>query len=249
MASLLISKTESFVRSIQAPEKTRTYTPISHGGVIDIVKESLHKKGLLIRDDQYRTTKNGNVLQAIYKLDHSTDPDLGMMFAFANSYDKTMKFKCAVGAYVFVCDNGMLRGDIDNYARKHNSGADVEIYHQLDQQLNKAENYYNDIIMDRNIMKDIVLSEGDSRAIVSELFFKEDLLTTEQLSIIKKEFYNPSFQYGCDKDALWANYQHITHALKTTHPRDYMTNQQKIHSFINKKFEISEKRTESILSI
>ena len=34
-----------------------------------------------------------------------------------------MKFKCAVGARVFICMNGVVSGDLGNFSRKHTGGA------------------------------------------------------------------------------------------------------------------------------
>lgn len=246
----LTSQTESFVRSIQVPEKTRTYTPVSHGSVIDLVKESLKNKGLEIRSTDYRTTQNGNALQGIYHINHSTDNEMGMMFAFANSYDKTMRFKCAIGGYVFVCSNGMLRGDMATYNRKHSKNADEDIFLELEQQMLIADNRYKETVATKDIMKEIIISPLDARAIVSELFFEHDMLTTEQISIIKNEFKSPSFDYNCDKDALWTTYQHITHSLKTTHPRDYMSNQIGVFNHLDKLYNFdSKKTTEVILAV
>ena len=67
---------------------------------------------------------NAKVAQGVYHLASTEDEEMGMMFAWTNSYDKSTRFQCAVGAFVNVCSNGMLCGDMANYARKHTGKAD-----------------------------------------------------------------------------------------------------------------------------
>jgi Domain of unknown function (DUF932) len=235
----LASQPESFIRSFDAPEKTRTYTPVSHSNVIDLVKESLHKKGLEIVSTDYRASKEGRVVQAIYNLSHRTDKEIGMMFAWANSYDKSMRFKAAIGGQVIVCSNGMIRGDMSSYSRKHNGNADEEIFLEIENQLLIAENQYNKILLDRDVMKEVVVPEKRFLEVIGGMFFKHDLINTEQMSVIKTECLAPSYDYDCGKDTLWATYQHITHSLKTTHPRDYMAVQQKVHKHLCTEFNVN----------
>ena len=235
----LSTATESFVRSIQLPEKTETYTPISHGSVIDLTRESLKNIGLGVVNEEYRTSRDGRVLQSIYTLDFSSDSEMRMMFAWANSYDKSMRFKCAIGTQVFVCSNGMLRGDTASYSRKHSTYADEDIYGEIANQLSIAETRYKQFSIDRDEMKEVVVPEKRMLEVYASMFFKHDLLTTEQLNTIKSEYLDPSFDYNCDRNSLWANYQHITHALKTTHPRDYMKNQKEVHKYICDEFDLS----------
>lgn len=235
----LSSQPEGYIRSFEAPEKTRTYTPVSHSNVIDIVKESLSKRGMDIKSTDYRASKEGKVVQGIYNLGFSTDSEIGMMFAWANSYDKSMRFKAAIGGKVFVCDNGMIRGDMASYSRKHNGDADEEIFLQIEKQLDIAESQYKKILVDRDVMKELVVPEKRFLEVIGGMFFKHDLINTEQLSVIKTECLAPSYDYNCGKDTLWATYQHITHSLKTTHPRDYMAVQQKVHKHLCTEFEIN----------
>jgi hypothetical protein len=235
----LVSQPESFVRSFDAPEKTRTYTPVSHGEVIDLVKQSLHNRGMEITNTNYRASKEGRVVQSIYNLNFEGDKEVGMMFAWANSYDKSMKFKAAIGGRVFVCDNGMIRGDMSSYSRKHNGNADEEIFLEIEKQLDIATVQYGKILKDRDVMKEVIVPERRFIEVVGAMFFKHNLVNTEQLSIIKSEYLDPTYDYNCDKNSAWASYQHITHALKTTHPRDYMSIQQKVHSHLCNELEIN----------
>ena len=48
----------------------------------------------------------------------------------------------------------------------------------------------------------------------------------------KNEIKKPSYTYEADRDNAWTFYNHVTHALKKSHPRSWMTDQQKFHEFM-----------------
>ena len=109
------------------PNHGKTYTVVSHKSVIDNTLQLLASSGFTIEKEIYRANMNANVAQGIYHIypSQTTDEEiinekeLGMMFAWTNSYDKSTRFQCAVGAYVAVCYNGMVAGDMMNFKRKH----------------------------------------------------------------------------------------------------------------------------------
>jgi hypothetical protein len=41
-----------------------------------------------------------------------------------------------------------------------------------------------------------------------------------------------SYDYGTDDNNAWTFYNHVTHALKKAHPRDWLSDQQNFHDFM-----------------
>ena len=155
-----------------------------------------------------------------------------MMFAWTNSYDKSTRFQCAIGAYVKVCSNGMIAGEMMNFKRKHTGSADREVKVHLSDRIKNAEKYYKRIIQDRDAMKAVSLNCSQQSELVGRLFIDEDLLDTQQLSCVKSEMDKPTFDYNHDPDTAWTFYNHVTHALKKAHPRDWMQDSQDFHDFM-----------------
>src|ERR1019366_4018691 len=91
--------TQDYLINAALPVQTETYTVISHGDVIKKTKEVLAAKGFEIERELYRCNDGAQVAQGVYHLKYGDDPDMGMMFAWSNSYDKTMRFKCSIGGY------------------------------------------------------------------------------------------------------------------------------------------------------
>jgi len=222
------------------PNHGKTYTVVSHKSVIDNTLQLLASSGFTIEKEIYRANMNANVAQGIYHIypTQTTDEEiinekeLGMMFAWTNSYDKSTRFQCAVGAYVAVCYNGMIAGDMMNFKRKHTGSADYDVKVHLADQIKNAEKYYKRILQDKESMKLTTLDCSQQSELIGRLFIDEDLLDSQQMSCVKSEMNKASYDYGTLENSAWTFYNHITHALKKAHPRDWLADQQNFHDFM-----------------
>lgn len=239
MAKRAVTTTKEYLKAAALPTyEGDTYTVIPHEFVINETLKNLGAKGFNIKHELYRCNQNANIAQGIYHLDYSNDPDMGMMFAWSNSYDKSMRFKCAIGGYVFVCSNGMVRGDMGSWGRKHTGAADEETIETIQEQISKADRYYKQLVSDKEAMKDIMISETIRAQLIGRLYFEEDLLNSEQLSIIKQQIHTPKHDYNADKKSLWTLYNHITYSLREAHPKNWLDHQKLVHWFFTQEYGI-----------
>lgn len=227
---------EQELRNVALPQFGGRYTVIPHGYIIDKVKTELQKNGLQVTGSTYRATINGEIAQGIYKLSYSEDPDMAMMFAWSNSYNKTMSFRCAVGAQVFVCMNGVVSGDMGQFSRRHTGSALSDVDAQVVNQLGDSLTDYRLLIQDKEILKNIILTPKEKGTILGRLFAEEEILTLTQTGIVKREMFKPSFQYNADKDSAWSMYNHITLSLKESHPLNYLSDHRRVHEFFMKEY-------------
>jgi len=209
-----------------------TYTVIRHKFVIDAARSLLATHGFNITNETYRTNYNSNVAQGIYQIQSTHDEELGMMFAWTNSYDKSTRFQCGIGAHVFVCGNGMISGNMSTYARKHTGNADQEAFNHISSQIKMANKHFITLIKDRDTLKKCYLDKRAQSELAGRLFFDENLIDASQMSCIKKEMNKPSYDYKCDLNNAWAFYNHVTHSLKISHPKTWMSDQKKFHEFM-----------------
>ena len=214
------------------PNHGKTYTVIPHKDVIDITKTLLGNNGFRITKELYRANMNAKVAQGVYHLASDQDQEMGMMFAWTNSYDKSTRFQCAVGAFVNVCSNGMLCGDMANYARKHTGKADHDIHTQISSQIKSANKYFDKLIDDKNKMRQVFLPKKQQAELVGRLFLDEEIIDASQVSVIKAEMKDPSYHYSADLNNAWTFYNHVTHSFKKSHPRTWMSDQVKFHEFM-----------------
>jgi hypothetical protein len=223
---------EEFIKATPLPTHGNTYSVIPHGVIIEKVKEELAYNELPIERALYKSTQNGEIATGTYHISYGYDPDIKMMFAWSNSYNKQMRFKCAVGSYVSVCMNGMINGDMGANARKHRGATALqECFGYIESQLRKGARYYDTLVQDKEILKNKSISKRQSAEIVGRLFAEEEILTLTQLGIVQREMKNPSFQYNADQDSAWYLYNHITHALKESHPAKWLDDHAKVHQF------------------
>ena len=218
--------------SVPLPAHGATYTTISHQFVIDYSKQQLLAEGFVIVDEEYRCTADGQIAQGIYKLNFNSDPELSMMFAWTNSYNKQVKFKCLVGAYINRTGSVMTSGELGTWTRKHTGSADVETKDMIDSQVQNANMYYNQLVSDKASMEGISLNKRRQAQMLGILFAEFQILTTEQASMVRSQMDRPSHVFA-DSNSLWAFYNYVTIALQHSHPRTWMEDQRILHYFIS----------------
>lgn len=228
--------TRMYLENAPLPNHGGSYTVVSHSDIINTTQKLFNDLGLKVDRELYRANANARVAQGVYHIsplsdDGTTDNELGMMFGWTNSYDKSVRFQCAVGAYVMVCHNGMVAGEM-SFARKHTGSADYDITDQINKQLSSVDEHFSEIINDRNAFRNTSLSIKQQSELLGRLYCDEDILDLNQISIVKQEMKKPSYDYQADQDNAWAFYNHVTHALKRTHPRSWLSNSQKFHKFM-----------------
>ncbi len=231
MPKKIQNTTKAHLVSVPLPNHAATYTVISHQFVIDYAYQSLAAAGFGIVDEEYRCTADGQIAQGIYKLNFNNDPELSMMFAWTNSYNKQVKFKCVVGAYINNSGSVMMSGEVGSWVRKHTGTADTETKDTIDQYISNAYMYYNQLCSDKAAMEVVSLNKRKQSQLLGVLFAEYEILTTEQASMIRDQMKRP-LQVFKSTDSLWAFYNFVTNALQSSHPKTWMEDQRILHYFI-----------------
>jgi hypothetical protein len=220
---------------VALPNHASTYTVISHESVMDLSAGALQDAGFSITSENYRATHDGNIASAIYTLNFGDDPELSMMFAWSNSYNKQMRFKCGIGAIHNLNNTSLVCGDMGSWARKHTGAADTETEKTIKEQIELAKMYYNQLCSDKEEMKNIILNKRKQAQLLGILFAEHDILTTEQASLIRQQMSRPTHTYE-NNSSLWAFYNYVTLALQQSHPKTWMEDQRVLHWFISDAF-------------
>ena len=235
---------------VALPNHADSYTVISHESVMDLSTKALEDAGFNVTGENYRATHDGNIASAIYTLDFGDDPELSMMFAWSNSYNKQMRFKCGIGAIHKANSTSLVCGDMGSWARKHTGSADTETKETIEQQVKLAKVYYEQLCSDKEVMKKINLNVRKQSQILGMLFAEHDILTTEQASLIKQQMSRPTYKCS-EPGTLWEFYNFVTIALQQSHPKTWMEDQRVLHWFISDTFkfdkvDVTETATEII---
>jgi hypothetical protein len=231
MPKKIQNTTKAHLVSVPLPNHGATYTVISHQFVMDYAYQALAAAGFGIVEEEYRCTADGQIAQGIYRLNFNQDPELSMMFAWTNSYNKQVKFKCVVGAYINQSGSVMISGDIGSWVRKHTGTADTEVKDTIDQYISNAHMYYNQLCADKASMEGVSLNKRRQSQLLGVLFAEYEILTTEQASMIRDQMKKPQ-QVFANTDSLWAFYNFVTNSLQHSHPKTWMEDQRILHYFI-----------------
>jgi hypothetical protein len=239
MARRPVITTQEYLINTPLPDATDTYTVISHETIINETKQLLSSKGFEIVRELYRCNEGAQVAQGVYHLKYGEDPDMSLMFAWNNSYDKSMKFKCSVGGYVHASLSSVIGSNMGAWVRKHTGTADEEAVKTLSEQINNAELYFKQLVHDKELMKTIPVTPERRAEIVGRMYLINELVTGEQLVVIRSEFNKPSFVYNGVENSVWAMYNAIIYALQKSHPKTWMDQQRVLHWMICKEFGIA----------
>jgi hypothetical protein len=126
----------------------------------------------------------------------------------------------------------MVCGDMGSWARKHTGTADEETVATIKEQIANAHMYYDQLVHDKNAMKEIKMNKRKQAQLLGILFAEYQILTTEQASTVRFQMDKPSHVFE-DSSSLWAFYNYVTIALQSSHPKTWMEDQRVLHYFIS----------------
>jgi hypothetical protein len=92
--------------------------------------------------------------------------------------------------------------------------------------------YYDQLVADKDAMKDIKMNKRKQAQLLGILFAEYQILTTEQASIVRSQMDKPTHVFE-DSSSLWAFYNYVTTALQSSHPKTWMEDQRVLHYFIS----------------
>jgi hypothetical protein len=224
--------TKEFLETVPLPSHGGRYTPISHKSIIDTTMSELAANNLTVKAELYRSTLNGNIANGIVLIDHGSDLDMKMVLAWGNSYDKSTRFTCGIGAYVISTKTFIFAGDLSNFARKHTGTADQEAIDKIKEQIANADSYYNTLVETKAELINLTLSDRQIAETIGRLFVEKQVLNKEQVGgiydMIKTKqvlFENIPFNNA------WNIYNIIAKYLRESHPKVWFHTQCAVHKF------------------
>ena len=226
------TQTEEYLRKTQLPLATKSYTVISHGDIIDTVREMLKKHGFIITNELYKAESNGDVALGFMQIETLNDPDMAMTFNWTNSYNKMVRFSCSIGGFIY--DNQVPFVSTNNQAswrRKHTGTALEETMEIIEAMVASADEHFAQIVDMKNKFKSIDVSRKEYAKLLGLLYFDKQIISSEQINVIKREYEKPSFDYT-DKGTLWELYKMIMFGIVDQAPKNWYRQQLDINSYV-----------------
>jgi hypothetical protein len=219
--------------AIPVPQQTRTYKPVSHGEIIDLMHECIDKAGFQIDGETYNAIDNGLVANGKYTISNVADSEMKLQIGWQNSYNKTKTLKFAIGAHVIVCENGMVHGDMGNFKKKHIGDIQEFTPTNVAEYIGASGDVFSIMISEKQRMKNIEISAKTRAELIGRMFIEEKIIHSTQLNIISREIEAPSHNYNAP-DSMWELYNYTTFSMKNLHPSLWMDNHMEAHKwFVN----------------
>ena len=212
------------------PQSTKTYKAISHEQLMDLTLNSIHNAGFELDKELYTAASDGQVANGRFTISNVTDRDMQLQIGWQNSYNKQLTLKFAIGARIFICQNGAVSGDYGAFKKKHVGQVQTFTPAAITDYIKSAGDAFQRMQKERDAMKQIQITNTRKAELVGKLLIQEELINTNQVTTIKKELTLPTHDYGA-KDSLWELYQYTTYAMKEVNPRFWMDDHIRAHSF------------------
>ena len=244
-----ISATLEQIENVKTPDKTKTYQPVTHMELINLVKEQAHRslRGYDFIDESYGVSPKsgetfGQKLFGVLTYRHQDfEPGIsGMDFSIGvrNSYDQSLAAGFCVGTKVFVCDNLCFSGDI-RVSRKHTGDALSDLQSLVSNAMMIAPGKHRSIEHDAELMRDYELTNDQAYAILGVAYGREVLKPRQLLRA--REAWNKPPQKEFEDRNLWSLYNSMTEALKSSTVREVLETHSFAHALaMNEGVEIAE---------
>lgn len=210
------------------PPSTDTYTAVPHIDIHNKVVEVLGKKGIDINYTQFKSNKKGTQVITTYHLDVGNGEFEGML-AWRNSYDKTRSVAIVSGSSCSICENGCVIGEM-KFLHKHTGTVDEMLEQAIEEQVGKIQTCVDETVQLKKDLQFLTFDRNKAGQAIGVLYL-DNVLTTTQLEIIKAELQESSYQYGTSEDSMWTLFNHVTHALKLSHPSKYFEDHLKVVAY------------------
>lgn len=224
------STTKEMLINTPVPQETRTYKPVSHEQLIDLTLNSIEHAGFELDKEIYTSSANGQIATGRFTISNVNDRDMQLQIGWQNSYNKMVTLKFAIGARIFICQNGCVSGDYGSFKKKHVGEVQTFTPAAITDYISAAGEAFRKLQKERDYMKEVEISETRRAQLIGQMVIEKEIITPTQMNKIAREIKKPTFDYGCE-NSLWELYQHTTYALKEEHPALWMNSHISAHEF------------------
>lgn len=226
-------KTLNDLLSAPIPSATKSYTPISHQLAIDTIKSKLDDYSYEVEQSIFRANENATQAYGYFVFRACTDPEIKGVYAFQNSYDKTMRFTGAVG--VQIDNDAIVICNSQTHMRKHTGAAFLDIDEGIDSQINNASVDVNTILTRKQEFSEVNISKIEYGRLVGEMLIQDILMPDQATAAARAWPKNPGRQaIQINEITLWEAYKAISKCVQLTTPMNWMKNLTNLYWYLTR---------------
>jgi len=182
----LVSRAE--LRVLPQPEVTRTFKPIPHIELVDMLDIVLQQNQIRIEEERFALRRDGSVLFGVLQLAYGETPDGRAALGLRTANNKTMSIQLCAGLSVFVCDNLAFRGDMIALRRKHTSGLNLGV--ELAGAVLRFQEHFGRLAGEVEILKARTVPDLHAKALIHDAF-AGGLMPVRFLPDVSRAYFEP----------------------------------------------------------
>ena len=215
---------------VPVPAQTATYKPVSNAQLIDLTLAAIDGAGFTLGKEAYTLAADGQVSTGKFTLTNIMDSEMQIQIGWQNSYNRQVSLKFAIGVNIMICSNGIVSGDMGTFKKAHKGSIQEFTPSAITEYIKSAGDAFKEMQIQRELMKQVEITKRQQGELLGRMVVEEQIISTMQLNIIRKEIIKPSYDYGVE-GTLWDLYQHTTHSMKELHPATWMNDHMSAHDF------------------
>lgn len=217
------------LQRIELPPATRTYKPVGHAQMVDILRRAITVDlGMEIRSETFGLAQHGQQMFGVITVDQGNE-DHALAFGTRNSLNKSLSAAFAGGGNVFVCDNLCFAGDVV-VMRKHTTFVVQDIIRRLGDLLTTVVPQYEQMSADFAELKELPLNDEEAWSLLGRAV-GHGILGMRQFAAALQEWTSPRHDAFAARTA-WSLYNACTEAMKGTHPQSALERYTKLHALM-----------------
>ena len=216
--SLIIAKNKVNAEQLSAiftPEKTDSFQPIPHFGLVELTREAIGRAGLSVSQEEHSLARGGQRYFGGFALSglDITGADRQIVLGLRNAHDKSFAASICVGNRMMVCENLCFSSDI-KLARRHTTNIMTDLPRVLADAVGRVVSHWNDMGNRIESYKQTEITRDRAADLLIDLVDSKAFPAREIYNAVQ-EFRNPrheEFKGG----SLWTLYNSVTENLKNS---------------------------------
>ena len=219
---------------VKAPPPEGRWFPLSHGAVLNKVKDTLAAAGFIVAKERLATSHEHHRFFGVLDMESELMPGVALSVGVRNSTDRTFKIGVCFGARTFVCDNLAFSAQIV-VARKHTRHGEFHFGGDIAATMPKLGEFRAQEAQRLQTLHSTEVSNMQAESVILRAFEK-GIVPAQLLGDIIREWRSPSFP-EFNPRTLWSLASAFTTVLgregkQVRNPNQYCLTTMKLNSLI-----------------
>lgn len=226
--------TEEQVNAVPVPERTKTYTPIPHGRLVEQVRNLLPHHGMKLERLSLGLANDGKrMFGTADVVNGSGQPDWGIAIGIRNSYDRAFSLSLCAGSRVFVCDNLAFHGEV-MMKRRHVGMLDTELPGLVAELISGVSVFKSEVAAQVDALKAAELGNAGAHDLVCRAL-RTGVVPAQMVPAALQEWHEPRHEDFRPRTA-WSLFNAFTEASKGRSPELQMRSTLSLTEMFNREF-------------